>query len=166
VKCMACPARLGFSWGSLALIFFGTARPSWGSPAPLARWLGLQGFYPGGTAIAFRQMTNWASRQGFTEAVRNQFKLRIHGTKDAKLTKPQEVGAGIIGGGWLLGAQGSNMLKGGGPVLQGVAHMRTFPSRPWKPRSSIYLCALGNAHWSIYPCAPCLAPQRSALPVP
>lgn len=25
---------------------------------------GLKGFYPGGTAIAFRQATNWASRQG------------------------------------------------------------------------------------------------------
>ena len=24
---------------------------------------GLKGFYPGGTAIAFRQATNWASRQ-------------------------------------------------------------------------------------------------------
>ena len=46
-----------------------------------------QGFYPGGTAIAIRQMTNWASRQGFTEAVRNQFKLSFHGSKDAKLTK-------------------------------------------------------------------------------
>ena len=58
----------------------------------------LQGFYPGGTAIAFRQMTNWASRQGFTEAVRNQFKKSFHGSADAKLTKSQEVGAGILGG--------------------------------------------------------------------
>jgi hypothetical protein len=31
---------------------------------------GFLGFYPGGTAIAFRQATNWASRQGFTDAVR------------------------------------------------------------------------------------------------
>lgn len=58
----------------------------------------MQGFYPGGTAIAFRQMTNWASRQGFTEAVRNQFKKNFHGSADAKLTKGQEVGAGILGG--------------------------------------------------------------------
>ena len=58
----------------------------------------LQGFYPGGTAIAFRQMTNWASRQGFTEAVRDQFKLRLHGSKTAKLTKTEEVGSGILGG--------------------------------------------------------------------
>ena len=28
---------------------------------------GIKGFYPGGTAIAFRQATNWASRQGFTD---------------------------------------------------------------------------------------------------
>jgi hypothetical protein len=58
----------------------------------------LQGFYPGGTAIAFRQMTNWASRQGFTEAVRNQFKVRLHGSKSAKLSKAEEVGSGILGG--------------------------------------------------------------------
>lgn len=57
-----------------------------------------QGFYPGGTAIAFRQMTNWASRQGFTEAVRDQFKLRLHGSKSAKLSKAEEVGSGILGG--------------------------------------------------------------------
>ena len=43
-------------------------------------------------------MTNWASRQGFTEAVRDQFKLRLHGSKTAKLTKTEEVGSGILGG--------------------------------------------------------------------
>lgn len=59
---------------------------------------GIKGFYPGGTAIAFRQMTNWASRQGFTEAVRDQFKLRLHGSKSAKLSKAEEVGSGILGG--------------------------------------------------------------------
>mmetsp|Transcript_18449 Transcript_18449/g.52983 ORF Transcript_18449/g.52983 Transcript_18449/m.52983 type:complete len:309 (+) Transcript_18449:3-929(+) len=59
---------------------------------------GLRGFYPGGTAIAFRQATNWASRQGFTEAVRVRFKLFFHGSEDAKLTKAQEVGAGVVGG--------------------------------------------------------------------
>ena len=37
----------------------------------------LQGFYPGGTAIAFRQMTNWASRQGFTEFVRDRAKVLL-----------------------------------------------------------------------------------------
>jgi hypothetical protein len=60
---------------------------------------GIKGFYPGGTAIAFRQATNWASRQGFTEAVREQFKVIFHdGDKSAKLTVAQEAWAGIIGG--------------------------------------------------------------------
>lgn len=58
----------------------------------------MQGFYTGGTAIAFRQMTNWAGRQGFTEAVRSQMKTCLHGSKKAKLTKGQEVGAGVLGG--------------------------------------------------------------------
>lgn len=40
---------------------------------------GIKGFYPGGTAIAFRQATNWASRQGFTEFVREQMKVRESG---------------------------------------------------------------------------------------
>jgi hypothetical protein len=59
---------------------------------------GIKGFYPGGTAIAFRQATNWASRQGFTEIVRGQFKVLFHGDPDAKLTVAQEAGAGIVGG--------------------------------------------------------------------
>mmetsp|Transcript_47820 Transcript_47820/g.89007 ORF Transcript_47820/g.89007 Transcript_47820/m.89007 type:complete len:303 (+) Transcript_47820:129-1037(+) len=59
---------------------------------------GLKGFYPGGTAIAFRQATNWASRQGFTEFVREQMKVGIHKDKSAKLTKTEEALSGIIGG--------------------------------------------------------------------
>lgn len=60
---------------------------------------GVKGFYPGGTAIAFRQATNWASRQGFTEGIREQFKKNFHGgNAAAKLTKTEEVTAGIIGG--------------------------------------------------------------------
>ena len=59
---------------------------------------GVAGFYPGGTAIAFRQATNWASRQGFTEFVRARFKVAFHGDKDATLTKAQEIGAGVVGG--------------------------------------------------------------------
>eukprot|EP00301_Raphidiophrys_heterophryoidea_P017273 c2713_g1_i1.p1 GENE.c2713_g1_i1~~c2713_g1_i1.p1 ORF type:complete len:285 (+),score=59.72 c2713_g1_i1:191-1045(+) len=59
---------------------------------------GLKGFYPGGTAIAFRQATNWASRQGFTEFTRDRLKVLIHGSSDARLTVPQEALAGIIGG--------------------------------------------------------------------
>ena len=42
--------------------------------------------------------TNWASRQGFTEFVRARMKLAFHGDVRAKLTKGQEVGAGVIGG--------------------------------------------------------------------
>lgn len=59
---------------------------------------GIKGFYPGGTAIAFRQATNWASRQGFTEAVRHRFKIIFHDDANAKLTKGENVLAGICGG--------------------------------------------------------------------
>ena len=65
---------------------------------------GLKGFYPGGTAIALRQMTNWASRQGFTEWARDGAKKALHGGalgadyKTAKLTNVQEIGTGIVGG--------------------------------------------------------------------
>uniref|UniRef100_A0A7S0NII4 Mitochondrial carrier family n=1 Tax=Micromonas pusilla TaxID=38833 RepID=A0A7S0NII4_MICPS len=59
---------------------------------------GLKAFYPGGTAIAFRQATNWASRQGFTEFIRHRMKVALHGDQNARLTKAQEVGAGVIGG--------------------------------------------------------------------
>eukprot|EP00181_Compsopogon_caeruleus_P001515 CAMPEP_0184685790 /NCGR_PEP_ID=MMETSP0312-20130426/20216_1 /TAXON_ID=31354 /ORGANISM="Compsopogon coeruleus, Strain SAG 36.94" /LENGTH=284 /DNA_ID=CAMNT_0027140249 /DNA_START=121 /DNA_END=975 /DNA_ORIENTATION=- len=60
---------------------------------------GLRGFYPGGTAIAFRQATNWASRQGFTEKTREVISERRYTTKTAKLTPTEEVLAGVIGGG-------------------------------------------------------------------
>ena len=80
-----------------------------------------QGFYPGGTAIAIRQMTNWASRQGFTEAVRNQFKLRLHGNKKAKLTKAQEVASGILGGA-ALSAYVSSGLHGLHAGLLAISH--------------------------------------------
>ena len=59
---------------------------------------GIAGFYPGGTAIAFRQATNWASRQGFTEIVRDKAKVMLHGDAGAKLSKWEEVGCGIMGG--------------------------------------------------------------------
>lgn len=59
---------------------------------------GIAGFYPGGTAIAFRQATNWASRQGFTEAARDRLKVTLHGRSDATLSRSQEVAAGVIGG--------------------------------------------------------------------
>ncbi|KAL1528674.1 hypothetical protein AB1Y20_010010 [Prymnesium parvum] len=59
---------------------------------------GVVGFYPGGVAIAFRQATNWASRQGFTDAVRGQFRYLFHGDSNAKLSVPQEALAGMCGG--------------------------------------------------------------------
>lgn len=59
---------------------------------------GIKGFYPGGTAIAFRQASNWASRQGFTEFARDRLKIWLHGDSNAQLTVPQEALAGVIGG--------------------------------------------------------------------
>lgn len=82
---------------------------------------GIKGFYPGGSAIAFRQATNWASRQGLTEFIRNKLILYNHtsylNTKNSKtnntndmekinydkderfkLSVSQEALSGIIGG--------------------------------------------------------------------
>merc|ERR1712153_154743 len=62
---------------------------------------GIRGFYPGGSAIAFRQATNWASRQGFTDAVRGVMLRSFHDPKNnpnAKLTVGQEVTSGMLGG--------------------------------------------------------------------
>eukprot|EP00299_Pterocystis_sp_00344_P018274 c9128_g1_i1.p1 GENE.c9128_g1_i1~~c9128_g1_i1.p1 ORF type:complete len:258 (-),score=33.47 c9128_g1_i1:32-805(-) len=59
---------------------------------------GVKGFYPGGTAIAFRQATNWASRQGFTEFFRDRLKIWLYGSTDAQLTVGEEALAGVMGG--------------------------------------------------------------------
>lgn len=59
---------------------------------------GLKGFYPGGTAIAFRQASNWASRQGLTEFVRIRMRRFKYGDEGAKLTRGDEAVSGIIGG--------------------------------------------------------------------
>lgn len=59
---------------------------------------GIKGFYPGGTAIAFRQATNWASRQGFTEWVRGLIAETRHGDKKAKLSNAEEALSGCVGG--------------------------------------------------------------------
>lgn len=59
---------------------------------------GLVGFYPGGSAVAARQASNWASRQGFTEAVRSQIGQCFHGDKRARLSVKEEAMAGIVGG--------------------------------------------------------------------
>jgi hypothetical protein len=59
---------------------------------------GLLGFYPGGVAIAWRQATNWASRQGFTDFARMAIAKHRHGDSKAKLSVTEEVAAGIFGG--------------------------------------------------------------------
>lgn len=59
---------------------------------------GIKGFYPGGSAVALRQATNWASRQGFTEGFRIQWRKRMYGSKDAQLTANEEVLCGVLGG--------------------------------------------------------------------
>jgi hypothetical protein len=43
-------------------------------------------------------MTNWASRQGFTELRARAEQVTFHGDKNAKLTKGQEILSGTIGG--------------------------------------------------------------------
>lgn len=59
---------------------------------------GMRGFYPGGSAIAFRQMTNWASRQGLTEWVRIRMRVAKYGDEKHGLTKTEEAMCGVIGG--------------------------------------------------------------------
>lgn len=59
---------------------------------------GIKGFYPGASAIAARQASNWAMRQGFCEFVRHRLKLFLHNDEKAKLTVPQEALCGAIGG--------------------------------------------------------------------
>jgi hypothetical protein len=59
---------------------------------------GIVGLYPGGTAIAFRQASNWASRQGFTEFFRTKIAQLKYGDPKAKLTKWDEASSGILGG--------------------------------------------------------------------
>ena len=43
-------------------------------------------------------MTNWASRQGFTEFIRAKAKVSLHGSATAKLSKGEEIGCGVVGG--------------------------------------------------------------------
>jgi len=58
---------------------------------------GIKGFYPGGGPLAWRQATNWASRQGFTEYFRSVFKNQNPPNQE-HLTLPQEFMAGTLGG--------------------------------------------------------------------
>lgn len=59
---------------------------------------GIGGFYHGGTALMLRQGTNWASRQAFTEIVRDNFKKRYPNPEKARLSIAEEACSGIIGG--------------------------------------------------------------------
>ena len=64
---------------------------------------GIAGFYHGGTALILRQGTNWASRQGFTDIIRNYLKNRHlkdgeTSNKHIKLSNAEEAIAGTIGG--------------------------------------------------------------------
>ena len=56
---------------------------------------GIAGFYRGGTALMLRQGSNWASRQGITDIIRNMMK---GDDKKKNLSVAQESIAGIIGG--------------------------------------------------------------------
>eukprot|EP01079_Euglenida_sp_SAG-EU17-18_P001682 gene1682-2878_t len=58
----------------------------------------VAGFYPGGSAIAMRQATNWASRQGFTEAARSRVRSFYQMPPSEKLSIKQEAASGMIGG--------------------------------------------------------------------
>lgn len=58
----------------------------------------FKGFYPGASAIAARQATNWASRQGFTEFFRLKMAVFRHGDEKAKLTVAEEAMCGAMGG--------------------------------------------------------------------
>eukprot|EP01069_Polyplicarium_translucidae_P009222 Polyplicarium_translucidae@DN3299_c0_g2_i1.p1 len=57
----------------------------------------LREMYAGSSAIAFRQATNWASRQGFTEFFRGRF-ARLERGETKTLSIASEVASGILGG--------------------------------------------------------------------
>ena len=59
---------------------------------------GIAGFYRGGFALMLRQGSNWASRQGLTDAVRAAFKARHSGEKNPRLSIAEEAISGTIGG--------------------------------------------------------------------
>mmetsp|Transcript_19292 Transcript_19292/g.65366 ORF Transcript_19292/g.65366 Transcript_19292/m.65366 type:complete len:284 (+) Transcript_19292:169-1020(+) len=59
---------------------------------------GVLGFYEGASAIAARQGSNWAMRQGFTDAARHRMRLLVHGREDAKLSIAQDSVCSMIGG--------------------------------------------------------------------
>ena len=86
---------------------------------------GLLGFYPGGSAIAARQASNWASRVGFTEGARGLVATVVHGKGHHRLSVREEAAAGIIGGVlscWLEETRPSGASRAPSPLLQRYAH--------------------------------------------
>jgi len=58
----------------------------------------FKGFYPGASALAARQASNWAMRQGFTEFFRARMGQARHGNPEAKLSKSEVAACGAMGG--------------------------------------------------------------------
>jgi len=89
----------------------GPKMSNWGRMVHTYRTGGVAAFYSGGTAIMWRQATNWASRQGFTEMFRGMIARRkvvpppppVSGADKKKpapvrLSVWEEAMAGIAGG--------------------------------------------------------------------
>jgi len=89
-KCGASPTMAGFVGGAGGGVA-GTIRKTWAER-------GVRGFYPGGSAIAARQASNWASRVGFTEVIRQRIATLVYGDPRARLSMREEALAGIFGG--------------------------------------------------------------------
>jgi hypothetical protein len=69
-----------------------------GTVTKALRERGIAGLYPGATAVAFRQGSNWASRMGFNEFAKPHAAQYFHGDAKAKLTTTQEVLCGVMAG--------------------------------------------------------------------
>ena len=83
---------------------------------------GLAGFYRGGTALMLRQGSNWASRQGLTDASRALIKSVNGG--GGKLSVGEEFLAGTIGGGLSVWNQPFEVCR----IVQQHASARGLPS--------------------------------------
>eukprot|EP00918_Siedleckia_nematoides_P087578 GHVU01192613.1.p2 GENE.GHVU01192613.1~~GHVU01192613.1.p2 ORF type:complete len:285 (-),score=18.28 GHVU01192613.1:2773-3627(-) len=59
---------------------------------------GVVDMYSGSSAIAFRQASNWASRQGLTEFFRGRIRIGVGKDEKDRLSVGEEVAAGILGG--------------------------------------------------------------------
>lgn len=59
---------------------------------------GIGGFYRGGTALIMRQGSNWASRQGLTDVVREMIRSTHGKNESKKLSLMEEAFSGLVGG--------------------------------------------------------------------